>query len=98
MLKSSLVISIHSYQIPREQDVVEGRKPSLWFEVFLAQGLVIKKQAQHIFCQDERGNPSDCTGMGDPGIELKVFSCILKAKQFRTGRFCVSSTGLLHDC
>ena len=40
--KSSLVISIYSYQVPHEQNV-KGRKASLWLDVFLAQGLLIKK-------------------------------------------------------
>lgn len=54
MFKYSLVISVYSYQIPHEQNV----EPSLWLDVFLAQGLLVKKKAQHIFCQDERENPS----------------------------------------
>lgn len=44
MFEYSLVISIYSYQIPHEQNV-EGRKPSLWLDVFLAQGLLIKKRS-----------------------------------------------------
>ena len=57
MCKYSLVIFMYSYQIPHEQNV-ERRKPSLWLDVFLAQGLLVKKKARHIFCQDERENPS----------------------------------------
>lgn len=48
MFKCSLVISIYSYQIPHEQNV-EGRKPSLWLDVFLAQGLLIKKRKHNAF-------------------------------------------------
>lgn len=58
VVKYSLVISPCSYQVHHEQDVAEGEKAFFVASWFPCPQALNEKQAQRIFCQNERGNSS----------------------------------------